>query len=372
MAHSPIGKAIPNVEYDDFRQVIGAIKTEAVKKSEVLEVMSSENMDNVGGLENLKEWVAKRRACFSQEAREYGIDTVKGILMAGPPGCVAGDTVIGYNRGQRNSSRRISAQELYRKFNGQKASPPPWDLSLPTRIHSWDSETGKVFYNEVRGVFYKGRKKCVRIATDTTGGITLTHDHPVLCEGNAFVPADALRLGDRLLVRGTMRPRRKNDYSRWITKPRIVIEGLNYYEGGWSKTVLDPKGLTYAYRRQHRARLVVEAGMNGVSYDEYVYALKFTPDHPYTLTLPRELEVHHLDENPQNDAPENLQVLPSNEHNALHREQSIANLSVDYTAKARVVRIGEAGYREVYDILMAEPFVNFAVNQGIIVSSCCV
>lgn len=74
------------VTVEEFTKVILDSKTEAVKRSEVLEVMPSEDMANVGGLENLKAWLGKRRAAFTPEAREAGIDPLKGYLLVGPPG----------------------------------------------------------------------------------------------------------------------------------------------------------------------------------------------------------------------------------------------------------------------------------------------
>lgn len=43
-------------------------------------------MKQVGGMDNLKEWIGKRRKAFSDQAREFGLETPKGILMVGPPG----------------------------------------------------------------------------------------------------------------------------------------------------------------------------------------------------------------------------------------------------------------------------------------------
>lgn len=77
---------LPAVPVDDFAKVLMDVKTEVVKRSEVLELLPTENMDNVGGLENLKEWVAKRKGCFSEEAHEFGIEAPKGIALIGPPG----------------------------------------------------------------------------------------------------------------------------------------------------------------------------------------------------------------------------------------------------------------------------------------------
>jgi AAA+ superfamily predicted ATPase len=77
---------LPNVPLEDFAKVITDVKTEVVKRSEVLEMMQAEDMSSVGGLENLKEWVIKRRSSFSEEAKQYGIDAPKGIALIGPPG----------------------------------------------------------------------------------------------------------------------------------------------------------------------------------------------------------------------------------------------------------------------------------------------
>ncbi|QDT63530.1 AAA family ATPase [Calycomorphotria hydatis] len=43
--------------------------------------------EDIGGLSNLKKWLAKRRDAFSKEAAEFGIETPRGVLMLGVPGC---------------------------------------------------------------------------------------------------------------------------------------------------------------------------------------------------------------------------------------------------------------------------------------------
>jgi AAA+ superfamily predicted ATPase len=45
------------------------------------------DMDDVGGLENLKRWLDDRRNDLTPEAREYGIEAPKGLLLMGIPGC---------------------------------------------------------------------------------------------------------------------------------------------------------------------------------------------------------------------------------------------------------------------------------------------
>lgn len=77
---------LPRVEISDFADIVMRVKTEVVKRSEVLEIMETAPMENIGGLEGLKDWVNKRKHCFSQEARDYGVEPPKGIALIGPPG----------------------------------------------------------------------------------------------------------------------------------------------------------------------------------------------------------------------------------------------------------------------------------------------
>lgn len=83
VAHRELLPAIP---IETTADEVLAVKVEAVKRTNVLEVMPVGNMNEVGGLQNLKRWVEQRRACFGQDAADFGIDPLKGILLAGPPG----------------------------------------------------------------------------------------------------------------------------------------------------------------------------------------------------------------------------------------------------------------------------------------------
>jgi SpoVK/Ycf46/Vps4 family AAA+-type ATPase len=44
-------------------------------------------MNQVGGLENLKSWVRKRKRAFTEEALKFGLRAPRGILLVGPAGC---------------------------------------------------------------------------------------------------------------------------------------------------------------------------------------------------------------------------------------------------------------------------------------------
>ncbi|SHG88190.1 AAA family ATPase [Bradyrhizobium erythrophlei] len=44
-------------------------------------------LDDVGGLENLKEWLMERNLAYSPKARDYGLPPPKGCFLVGIPGC---------------------------------------------------------------------------------------------------------------------------------------------------------------------------------------------------------------------------------------------------------------------------------------------
>ena len=63
-------------------------KEQLARKDGVLEyVRGSETIEDVGGLENLKEWLIKRRKLFTPEAIAAGLRPPRGLLMMGISGC---------------------------------------------------------------------------------------------------------------------------------------------------------------------------------------------------------------------------------------------------------------------------------------------
>ncbi len=72
----------------DILSILQDEKEQLARKDGVLEyVRSIESLEDVGGLENLKEWLVKRRRLFSPEAAKAGIAPPRGLLMMGISGC---------------------------------------------------------------------------------------------------------------------------------------------------------------------------------------------------------------------------------------------------------------------------------------------
>lgn len=63
-------------------------KKQVIRKSGTLEYFSPEaNFDQVGGLDELKIWLTKRAAAFTDRAASFGLPSPKGLLLVGTQGC---------------------------------------------------------------------------------------------------------------------------------------------------------------------------------------------------------------------------------------------------------------------------------------------
>lgn len=77
------------LDFDD-KQLILRQKEQLIKKAGLLEMVAvHETIEDIGGLENLKEWLYKKERIFAQldRAIKFGVDIPKGIMIVGMPGC---------------------------------------------------------------------------------------------------------------------------------------------------------------------------------------------------------------------------------------------------------------------------------------------
>jgi len=62
-------------------------KKQIIKKDDILEYYETdETLDSVGGLDLLKNWLQVAGAGFNKEAKDFGVETPKGLLLLGIPG----------------------------------------------------------------------------------------------------------------------------------------------------------------------------------------------------------------------------------------------------------------------------------------------
>lgn len=71
-------------------QLIFDQKRQMIKKAGILEMVPlKENLNDIGGLENLKNWLRRKAKVLknTEDAKAFGVDMPKGVLIAGVPGC---------------------------------------------------------------------------------------------------------------------------------------------------------------------------------------------------------------------------------------------------------------------------------------------
>lgn len=97
-----IARAGQGMTFDEFRRSMatsiietGTIdvdailyqKKQAIKKSEVLEIINIDgDISQVGGLDAAKEYFEQYKSAFTDEAKEYGVEALKGVVLTGIPG----------------------------------------------------------------------------------------------------------------------------------------------------------------------------------------------------------------------------------------------------------------------------------------------
>lgn len=69
-------------------EVVRREKQQIIRKGKLLEYIEPEvGFDDIGGLEGLKNWVRRRARAFSDEAREFGLEPPRGVVLVGIQGC---------------------------------------------------------------------------------------------------------------------------------------------------------------------------------------------------------------------------------------------------------------------------------------------
>jgi ATP-dependent 26S proteasome regulatory subunit len=89
-ARLAFGKAAAELGRLDHSAVplIAQEKERIIKQSEVLEYYPTDaRLTDVGGLDQLKEWLDRRGRAFGAGARDFGLDAPKGVLLLGVQGC---------------------------------------------------------------------------------------------------------------------------------------------------------------------------------------------------------------------------------------------------------------------------------------------
>jgi len=272
----------------------------------------------------------------------------------GIAGCLSGDTIVNYNRGKRLSTRKITIKELHDKLKGNGIGKG-FDLSLPTHLLSLNSE-GRIFNNKVIEVFESGIKPTFKITLDDNTQLIATADHPIFVNKTCYIAVENLRVGDEVLVKGNCK-QIKTGTKRHKKRTWVYVK---YHPEG---QVMKLKG--HFYIRKFKSRLVMEAHLNGLPYEEFINHLNTKSELCKSFRfLSKDEEIHHIDENPLNDELSNLELLSSSEHARRHGYERGRNKN--YTEKKKIISIKPHNEIMTYDIRMESPAHNFVANSMIV------
>ena len=284
---------------------------------------------------------------------------VKGKLyeLMGWEGCLSEDTYIKFINvrpdGIVQDCKGSSIKNLYKRFHNRT------EKTKETVFHVTSiNEKNRVFRNQILDVVKTGEKECFLIKTEKGFELEATKDHKFFT-GNDYVSLEDLKINGTLFVHNNTpysvkNPSNKNKYKETTIK--------KYYKG---ETLIE--GYTFFREKVHR--LVYEASLNMMTYDQYKQLLNsYKPEEEFPkhiITIPEGCDVHHIDENTHNNELENLELISSEEHCRLHALERHNNLRFQVMPD-KITSISSIGIKPTYDIKCAFPYNNF-IAQGIVV-----
>ena len=130
-------------------------KQQAIRQTGILEFCNSkESLKNVGGLENLKQWVKMRQDAFTDAARSYGIPNPKGVLLVGIQGTGKSLSAKTIASEWRLPLLRLDTGRLFGGIVGESESRVRQMIELAEAIAPcvlWIDEIDKAFGNIISG-----------------------------------------------------------------------------------------------------------------------------------------------------------------------------------------------------------------------------
>ncbi|MGL6095972.1 MAG: AAA family ATPase, partial [Fimbriiglobus sp.] len=353
-------------QIEDMKRAIADVAEDVA--SGVRQAMQKE-LDGIAGLKRVEKVfkIADRETVFdADELFHVAFDEIVTLItngfhvfIPGPSGCISGDMWLRYvarKNGKLVNKKGGRFDTLYQRFHGLPPKPgkPAPKSGCEYYIQSVRDD-GTVFLNRIVNVIDSGVKEVFWVTTVSGKRVKATADHQFMTEFG-YTELGDMSPGDTVVSV----PRVAQATGR---KPRPYRKEV-LVKHHRDSTVKVVNGCKYHRIKVYHA--VVEADMNGMGYDEYVLFLntqsRDTIDN--LKSIPAGYDVHHKDENCDNNALENLEVIQSEVHDAIHSTGSKIYAECD-----KIASIEPAGTDRVYDLVVADPYRNFVVGD-IVVHNC--
>jgi SpoVK/Ycf46/Vps4 family AAA+-type ATPase len=136
---------------DNSIAVLLSEKKQIISQTEILEYSSvNEKITNLGGLDNLKDWLKKRKTAFSIQASNYGLPTPRGLLLIGIQGTGKSLTAKAIANDWQLPLLKLDVGKLFGGIVGQSESRLRQMINVAETISPcilWIDEIDKAFTN---------------------------------------------------------------------------------------------------------------------------------------------------------------------------------------------------------------------------------
>jgi SpoVK/Ycf46/Vps4 family AAA+-type ATPase len=331
---------VPDMNMDE--DIGGYVKVKDRLKNEIVNVMAHKDLADPAEVKRIEDLIPR------------------GMIFWGPPGCLAGSTVVEVNRAGK--SFKITMENLVHKFNGGASKRGAgtgtsvfWDSEIPTTIRS-RRDDGTIGLVPIAMALDSGVKETFEVKTDSGRTIRATADHPFwTIEG--WKKLSELQINNGLYLDGG-----HTSFGRSKKKIYARRSGLqNHPYAGRKGAAKDAYSVP-------THRLVAEATLvNGLGLEEFLTRIRGGNLTGLCFLDPHVYVVHHKNENHMNNSPENLEVMTQEAHFKLHAQEYWVNVA-PRTVVEKVVSITPFGMEHTYDLNLAvDPKnANFLANGYVV------
>ena len=355
---------------------IRVIKEEDQRKALEVVLNTINKQHGKGSIFSLKD--KEFEPCEAISTGSLGVDTATGVggvplgrivEVFGPESCLAEDTILAFEVWSKDGKTKRNhkggtIQRLFERFHQVSLPEAP---KQGRHLQNNDSkfyiksvnEENCIVRNEILDVVSTGIKRCFKLETTTGQFILATQEHKFLT-GVGYKELGDLHPGDDIFVHVNTRVSGKR---RALSHPTVCVKFHPFFP----PKLVNKK---YLYYRSSRSRLAYEAYINNMSLDQYVAILN-TQDIETINKLrfiPKNLHIHHRDENFLNDNIDNLDLIDPASHGKLHSKDRLRNLSF-IASPTKVKSIELIGERPTYDLKCAYPYNNYIANKFVVHNS---
>lgn len=277
--------------------------------------------------------------------------------------CLSGDTQIPTFTAGGVAVRHYTIRDLARAFEeGGRANS--WAKLV--RIRTVNPETGVVTGTRIRRAWRTGVRPTYEVAVAPfQRKITVTDNHPFLCDDGQYRTLGELGVGSRVALNGIP-----------ATSEEIRDEVLRQRRQGASISVISEStgiATSTVWKISNKAGLGGRVSRRtgflkkpvGEHRDPRAIARRRVPKGPCSVCAdPNGRDIHHLDENPHNNEPSNLLRLCPKHYRHIHTRSTLERVFF-----AEITSVTFKGEQEVFDLEVKSDNHNF-VADGFVVHNC--